>query len=176
MYEGAFRQLDRNGDGFVEPIEVKEVLDRAGLPDPPNDMRRIYTLVDISQRGRLNFAEFACAMFIAFSHAKQGVPLPAELPEELKKIATSNISAAPVEVPSAQPPPAAAQSSIEQLQGRLSDLQQAVVPPVDGPQGLNATLPDRVENSPAASAVPAFFESSTLAADPFDQAMSVKEI
>lgn len=94
MYEGAFRKADQNSDGFVEPLEVQEVLMRAGLPDLENDMRAIWSLVDLSRRRRLNFGEFACGMFVAFRYAKQGVPLPAEIPSNLRRVAASNVGSA----------------------------------------------------------------------------------
>jgi len=105
MYRRAFMKADRNADGFCEPSEVNEVLARAGLPNS-DDARSIWLLTDIKQRGRLNFAEFACAMYIAFRRAKGGVPLPAQLPQELLELATSNTIAG---APSSQEQPAASQ-------------------------------------------------------------------
>lgn len=81
MYENAFRSVDRDADGIVSALEVKEVLDRTGLPD--ETMREIYFLVDVEKRGRLFFGEFAAAMYVAFRRAKQGVAVPDRLPPEL---------------------------------------------------------------------------------------------
>jgi len=94
MYEGAFRKADSNSDGFVEPLDVREVLTRAGLPDLENNMKTIWSLVDLNRRGRLNFGEFACGMFMAFRYGKQGVSLPAEIPTPLRGIVASNIGSA----------------------------------------------------------------------------------
>jgi len=247
---------------------LNEVLERAGLPDG-KDALSIWKLVDIKHRGCLNFGEFSAAVYIAFRRAKQGVPLPAQLPQELLTLATSNISASVPDGPSEQTtfanliptdtaappmqpiPQASTQSAFDDFlpsngamplvqptsqlpKGQDSGMgtstpqtavdglpnflpaestvpptqpapqQSAAQPPQGGsPQGVTANpledLQQRIKAlgkkdpfeasgcisssqtgataaGPSSSAIPTFFQTGSAASDPFDQAMSVKEL
>lgn len=206
---------------------------RSGLPNA--EMKTIWLLVDINQRRTgLNFAEFACAMYIAFRRAKQSAPLPAELPSVLRAIVTSGITSAsqagmlvePSRPPDSVAPAVAQLASTEACAPAADEPPQQDVREAERPnassdtskallQEQNAKVTDRSESqdtsgpgdstvSPSlrlqevlkvmeqevppaaaneetsqqsASAIPVFFESSDLVSqDPFDEAMSVKEL
>lgn len=80
-YQRTFLQADRDGDGFVEGEEAREVLDKTSLP--AEELARIWFLADTDQDGRLAWGEFLCAMHIASRRAQEGIPLPDVLPAEL---------------------------------------------------------------------------------------------
>lgn len=179
MYESAFRKADSNGDGIVEPLEVREVLDRSGLP--PEEMKAIFLLVDVTKRLRLNFAEFACAMFIAFQRAKKGVTLPSALPPELKTLALSAVTTSRDAAGFLQPALAAAAGAAG---GGAAGYSQQERPkersPTDELQERLKAMEDQAARAPpaaaASSAIPVFFETDSATVDPFDQAMSIKDL
>jgi len=84
MYEGAFKKADANQDGFVEPHEIVEVLQRTKLPN--EELSRIWRLSDADGDGRLNFSEFLCAVHVGFRRAKEGVEIPTTVPLELAQL------------------------------------------------------------------------------------------
>lgn len=172
MYRNAFLKVDRNADGFCEQSEVNEVLDRAGLPDS-SDAGSIFLLADVKQRGRLNFAEFACAMFIAFRRGKQNVPLPSQLPQQLLDLASSTITAgAPPEQEMTSSPMSSSPV------GHLDYATSLEQPPVTVQSNAGTAAAATATAAPLpATTLPAFFETDSSApADPFDEAISVKDL
>lgn len=83
-YRSVFVRADLDEDGFVEPMEARDVLAKANLPE--EDMARIYTLADLDQDGRLSEGEFICALHLAFRRSKEGL-MPSELPAPLLALA-----------------------------------------------------------------------------------------
>lgn len=184
MYEVAFRKVDRNGDGYAEPQEVKEVLEASGLP--VNEMKACWLLADITQRRTaLNFAEFACALHMAFRRCKQGVPLPSDIPAVLRAIAASAITTAseagqlvqPSQVPSeSSTPPAEELSPSQKLQATLKAMEAGMETGPVTASGYHVSSA-QVSSPQAATTAPVFFSSSSAAKeDPFDEALSVKEL
>merc|ERR1711908_127358 len=91
--------------------------------------------------------------------------MPSELPGNLRAIATSGISCASEATRLLGSPAKAAseaQSPSEKLQEHLRAMEA---------KASTATSP-----SATSSAIPVFFESSTASQDPFDEAMSVKDL
>ncbi|XP_074046173.1 mitochondrial adenyl nucleotide antiporter SLC25A24-like [Macrotis lagotis] len=57
-YEHLFRELDRNGDGRVDVVELQEGLGRLGFPLGREVHQEILKISDSNKNGHLNFEEF----------------------------------------------------------------------------------------------------------------------
>jgi len=56
-----FQALDKNGDGLLTSAEMKEGLEKAGLPDIPADLHDIMKNVDADGSGVIDYTEFLAA-------------------------------------------------------------------------------------------------------------------
>lgn len=81
MYRQAFSRLDDKGSNQLRPEQIRIMFDKAALPE--SEMALVWGLADIGCKGYLNFGDFVCAMYVTFRRTKQGVAVPAKLPDEL---------------------------------------------------------------------------------------------
>ncbi|KAI9453896.1 hypothetical protein BJY52DRAFT_787914 [Lactarius psammicola] len=79
-YDQIFRAWDISNTGFIGGNTAIEVLGQSGLAK--NDLARIWTLVDVDNRGKLDIAEFQVAMGLIYRKLN-GNEIPDELPAEL---------------------------------------------------------------------------------------------
>lgn len=86
-YWALFDGLERRDSDFLAADEVKELLERSGLPR--EELAEIWFLADVDNDRRLAFCEFACAMHLAAGR-RQGRELPRELPPELNAFLESH--------------------------------------------------------------------------------------
>lgn len=56
-----FMQLDKNGDGLLTPVELKDGLSKAGLKEIPPDLQAILEDVDSDGSGVIDYTEFLAA-------------------------------------------------------------------------------------------------------------------
>jgi actin cytoskeleton-regulatory complex protein PAN1 len=89
LYDDTFRAWDGFGKGFISGEQALEIFGQSGLPK--QDLERIWTLADSSDRGRLNLDEFAVAMHLIYRKLN-GYPVPNRLPPELVPPSTRNIN------------------------------------------------------------------------------------
>lgn len=68
-----FMSLDRNGDGLLTPVELKEGLDKAGLKEIPPDLQAIMESVDSDGSGVIDYTEFLAATLDRHQYIKEDV-------------------------------------------------------------------------------------------------------
>ncbi|ODH39301.1 actin cytoskeleton-regulatory complex protein PAN1 [Paracoccidioides brasiliensis] len=88
IYDQLFRAWDGLNKGFIGGDVAIEIMGQSGLDR--QDLERIWTLSDPSNRGRLNMDEFAVAMHLIYRKLN-GYPVPNRLPPELIPPSTRNL-------------------------------------------------------------------------------------
>jgi hypothetical protein len=89
IYDDIFRSWDGLGKGFVSGDQAIEIFQQSGVNK--NDLERIWTLSDPSNRGRLDLDEFSVAMHLIYRKLN-GYPVPNRLPPELTPPSTRNLN------------------------------------------------------------------------------------
>jgi hypothetical protein len=89
IYDDLFRAWDGFRKGFISGETAIEIMGQSGLNR--NDLERIWTLADPTNRGRLNMDEFAVGMHLIY-RALNGYPVPARLPPELIPPSTRHLN------------------------------------------------------------------------------------
>jgi len=59
---GAFKKFDRDGDGHIEPHELRNVMRDLGCPQTEEQVKRIIAGVDVDGNGMIEFDEFVGIM------------------------------------------------------------------------------------------------------------------
>ena len=54
----SFRVIDREGDGFITPQNLKFILISLGLDSSPQTVRRMISEIDRNRNGKISFSEF----------------------------------------------------------------------------------------------------------------------
>ena len=67
--EQAFRMFDRNGDGYISPWELKEVLKKENQYVTDEEVKEVIQEIDDDKDGKINFTEFARAMSITIDQS-----------------------------------------------------------------------------------------------------------
>ncbi|GMM27580.1 Pan1 protein [Martiniozyma asiatica (nom. inval.)] len=80
VYDGIFKQWDKERNGFVNGDVAIEVFGKSGLNN--TDLEKIWTLSDRGNKGKLNKDEFAVAMHLIYRRLN-GLEIPISLPPEL---------------------------------------------------------------------------------------------
>jgi len=68
-----FVQMDKNGDGLLTPVELKEGLSQAGLKEIPPDLQAIMEGVDADGSGVIDYTEFLAATLDKQQYMKEDV-------------------------------------------------------------------------------------------------------
>ncbi|XP_065827890.1 calmodulin-like [Oscarella lobularis] len=58
----AFDAMDRNGDGYIDPIELKQVMENFGEQLSDDDVEEMIREADVDGDGRVDFEEFHTLM------------------------------------------------------------------------------------------------------------------
>lgn len=90
IYDELFKAWDGLNKGFIGGEVAIEIMGQSGLER--QDLERIWTLSDPSNRGKLNKDEFAVAMHLIYRKLN-GYPVPNRLPPELVPPSTRNFDA-----------------------------------------------------------------------------------
>ena len=72
-YEVIFITSDKDHDGLVSGLEIKDVFIKSGLPQ--GTLAHIWALCDSNQSGKLKLEEFGLAMWLV-EQCKKGIPPP----------------------------------------------------------------------------------------------------
>ncbi|KAI9004449.1 hypothetical protein DFJ74DRAFT_693455 [Hyaloraphidium curvatum] len=145
QFDTVFAAWDRERTGFLPGNLAREVLGQSGLPLPV--LGRIWEMVDVDNRGKLNKKEFAAAMFLV-NRTVQGLDLPASLPKELFAF-IRGVSLTTTAPTPPRPSGVAPTSEPRSVAERLAAIRSTSPPAADPPRG----------QSPAASAPTEDFES-----------------
>lgn len=68
--------MDKDNDGFVSGLDVKDTLLESGLPQPV--LAHIWNLSDMKETGKLNAEQFALARYL-IQQKQNGHEIPAKL-------------------------------------------------------------------------------------------------
>jgi epidermal growth factor receptor substrate 15 len=79
-YQEIFQDCDLDKDGLVSGVEIKDVFLKSGLQQ--NLLAHIWALCDTNQSGKLNFEQFALAMWLV-DRKRNGIDPPQELTPEM---------------------------------------------------------------------------------------------
>lgn len=79
-YDEIFHTLDKDCDGFVTGMDIKEVLLQSGLPQTV--LAHLWNLCDVKQNGKLNTEQFALAMYLV-NKKLQGGEIPTSLTQDM---------------------------------------------------------------------------------------------
>ncbi|CDK26814.1 unnamed protein product [Kuraishia capsulata CBS 1993] len=80
IYDNIFKQWDKERKGFIDGPSAISIFGKSGLARP--DLEKIWTLADLSNRGKLNKDEFSVAMHLVYRRLN-GLDIPNFLPPEL---------------------------------------------------------------------------------------------
>lgn len=89
IYDQLFRAWDGLHKGYIGGETAIEIMGQSGMPR--EELERIWTLSDPTNRGRLNMDEFAVAMHLIYRRLN-GYPVPNRLPPELIPPSTRNLN------------------------------------------------------------------------------------
>eukprot|EP00968_Pinguiococcus_pyrenoidosus_P014055 scaffold1277_cov253-Pinguiococcus_pyrenoidosus.AAC.60 len=166
-YAGFFPNYDKNGDGFVEGAEARQLFSQSGLDKAV--LKDVWNLSDTDKDGRLSRTEFNIAMHLIYVKRKKGLSLPTTLPPQL--LASAQADAGNV-APSArgvnafqslQPQPRSASPSSPSLQPQAmpapSVTASAKMTPVEPKQSM-ASNPAQRDAENAASSVSALAKTA----------------
>ncbi|ODN05502.1 Epidermal growth factor receptor substrate 15-like 1 [Orchesella cincta] len=80
-FSALFGQTDKDSDGFVSGIEIKDIFLQSGVPQPM--LAHIWNLCDVQQQGKLTKDQFILAMFLIQRKVKQNLDPPQVMPPEM---------------------------------------------------------------------------------------------
>ncbi|XP_055374654.1 uncharacterized protein DDB_G0283357 isoform X2 [Condylostylus longicornis] len=117
-YETMFRESDRDKDGLVSGLEVKNVFLQSGVPQ--NCLAHIWALCDTHQTGKLTLEQFALAMWMV-ERKKMNIEPPEALtpnmvPPSLRAIVKG------VDVVAAEPKPTYSNPELEMISKEIEEL------------------------------------------------------
>jgi len=81
-YGNLFLQTDKDHDGFISGLEIKDLFLQSGIPQPI--LAHIWNLCDDSQQGKLNREQFILAMWLIQRKVVQNIDPPQVLPPEMR--------------------------------------------------------------------------------------------
>ncbi|KAM3915310.1 epidermal growth factor receptor substrate 15 isoform 2-T2 [Leptodactylus fuscus] len=120
-YDEIFQKLDKDQDGLVSGLEVKEIFLKTGLP--PGLLAHIWSLCDTKDCGKLSKEQFALSFHLINQKLVKGVDPPQSLTPEM--LPPSERSATP-KIPSAPSPVSdfSAIKELDTLNNEIVDLQR----------------------------------------------------
>jgi len=68
-----FLSMDKNGDGSVTVVELKDAIQKSGLKDIPTDLQQILESIDSDGSGQIDYTEFLAATLEKKSYQKEEV-------------------------------------------------------------------------------------------------------
>lgn len=80
-FSNLFTQTDKDSDGFVSGIEIKDIFLQSGVPQTL--LAHIWNLCDVQQQGKLTKEQFILAMILIQRKVTQNLDPPQSLPPEL---------------------------------------------------------------------------------------------
>lgn len=80
-FAGLFTQTDKDNDGFVSGVEIKDIFIQSGVPQPM--LAHIWNLCDFHQQGKLTKEQFLIAMFLIQKKVLHNQDPPQVIPPEL---------------------------------------------------------------------------------------------
>eukprot|EP00741_Cyanophora_paradoxa_P003371 tig00000692_g3276.t1 len=131
-YEGYFKTLDTDMDGFVTGEQAKEFFGKSNLPS--NVLAQIWVLADQNKDRKLDKDEFCIAMHLV-NYKRTGGELPAALPPHLLvKAAQQTYMGMPM-APGMQMPPPMPQMGMAAPQPPKPAIQLPTIPVIGGAPG-----------------------------------------
>lgn len=81
-YGNLFLQTDKDHDGFISGLEIKDLFLQSGIPQPT--LAHIWNLCDDQQQGKLTRDQFILAMWLIQRKVAQGIDPPQVLAPDMK--------------------------------------------------------------------------------------------